>query len=69
VPDEEAILDAEESGDGSSNLMGKKLALAAQSFPHCQPLSGSHIRLGWYDSPKPNRMDVCAIHPPEFANY
>ncbi|KAI9454971.1 hypothetical protein BJY52DRAFT_690095 [Lactarius psammicola] len=36
--------------------MGQKLALAALSFPYCQPLNGSHIRLGWYDRPKPNKM-------------
>ena len=66
MPVEEA---AKESGDGSSNLMGKKLALATLSFPHCQPLTGSYIRLGWYDRPKENTMDVCAIRPPNLLVY
>ncbi|KAI0306344.1 hypothetical protein B0F90DRAFT_1689147 [Multifurca ochricompacta] len=49
VSNKETILAAEVSGDGFSTLIGQRLALAAQSFPHCQPLNVTHIKLGWYD--------------------
>jgi hypothetical protein len=62
IPDGEAIL---ASCDDSSNQMGQKLAYAALSFQHCQPLNIPYIKLGWYDRLKPNRtLAVRAIHCP-----
>jgi hypothetical protein len=56
--DKETILAAEVSGDGFANLMGQKLAIMALSYPHCQPLNVSHIKLGWYDRVKSDEMSM-----------
>ncbi|KAI0064565.1 hypothetical protein BV25DRAFT_1881865 [Artomyces pyxidatus] len=48
------ILAAEMSGDGFSNLMGHRLAIAATTFPHCQPVDILNTRHGWYDQALPN---------------
>ena len=56
--DKETILAAEVSGDGFAKLIGQKLAIIALSYPHCQPLNVSRIKLGWYDTLRSDGMPV-----------
>jgi hypothetical protein len=68
------ILAAEVSGDGFEKLIGQKRAITALSYPHCQPLNASHIKLGWYDGLKSDVMpapvsDICMTTRPRILTY